>query len=119
KTGREEDPDSGLGSQDLTELLPTSDTTPAYDQAVIVADGTDAATEVLSEVQSVTERLAEQQTTALLDDSGDTGEQPELPGLDGFGTDGPGDRGLQAPTTPYVLPAPSVLSEGPPSVARS
>ncbi|GAA2919522.1 S-DNA-T family DNA segregation ATPase FtsK/SpoIIIE [Microbacterium keratanolyticum] len=125
KTGREEDPDGGLGSQDLTEILMTQDKTPAYDQAVIVTNATasandpyDAATEVLSDVRAVTDMLAEKQSTALLDD-GDTGEMPELPGLDGFGTDGPGDRGPQAPVAPYILPRPSVLSEGPPSVARS
>ncbi len=120
KTGREEDPDEGtLGSDDITALLSTPDTTPAYDQAVIVADPYDAATEVLSDVRSVTDALAEQQTTALLDDASDTGELPELPGLDGFGTAGPGERGPQAPVVPYILPPPAVLSEGPPSVVRS
>ncbi|WP_194764190.1 FtsK/SpoIIIE family DNA translocase [Microbacterium sp. UFMG61] len=123
KTGREEDPDEGtLGSDDITALLTTTDATPAYDQAVTVVNpavSSDAATEVLSDVRSVTDALAEQQTTALLDDESDTGEMPELPGLDGFGTDGPGDRGPQAPVAPYILPSPGVLAEGPPSVARS
>ncbi|MFS0852325.1 DNA translocase FtsK [Microbacterium sp. 179-I 3D4 NHS] len=120
KTGREEDPDEGtLGSDDITALLSTADSTPAYDQAVVVADPYDAATEVLSEVRPVTDGLAEQRTTALLDDESDTGEMPELPGLDGFGTEGPGDRGPQAPVAPYVLPSPGVLAAGPPSVARS
>ncbi|MDR6868674.1 S-DNA-T family DNA segregation ATPase FtsK/SpoIIIE [Microbacterium resistens] len=125
KTGREEDPDvpsAALGSQDLTELLPVAaeEQTPAYDQAVIRdEDPYDAATEVLSDLRSMTDALAEQQTTALLDDGADTGEMPELPGFDGFGTDGPGERGPQAPVTPYILPSPGVLSAGPPSVARS
>lgn len=122
KTGREEDPDEGtLGSDDITALLSTTtDATPAYDQAVVVDHHPyDAATEVLSDVRSVADALSEQQTTALLDDDSDTGEMPELPGLDGFGTDGPGERGLQAPTTPYVLPSPGLLADGPPSVARS
>ncbi|MCT1365074.1 MULTISPECIES: DNA translocase FtsK [unclassified Microbacterium] len=120
KTGREEDPDEGtLASDDITALLSTTEATPAYDQAVTVANPYDAATEVLSDVRSVTDTLAEQQTTALLDDESDTGEMPELPGLDGFGTEGPGDRGPQAPVAPYILPSPGVLSEGPPSVARS
>nr|WP_201469553.1 DNA translocase FtsK [Microbacterium hydrocarbonoxydans] len=123
KTGREEDPDEGtLGSDDITALLNTTDTTPAYDQAVTLVNpavASDAATEVLSDVRSVTDALAEQQTTALLDDESDTGEMPELPGLDGFGTDGPGDKGPQAPVAPYILPSPGVLAEGPPSVARS
>ncbi|GAA1151111.1 DNA translocase FtsK [Microbacterium oxydans] len=120
KTGREEDPDEGtLDSDDITALLTTSDPTPAYDQAVVVENPYDAATEVLSEVRSVADSLAEQQTTALLDDSSETGEVPELPGLDGFGTDGPGDRGPQAPVTPYILPSPGLLVEGPPPVMRS
>lgn len=123
KTGREEDPDTTVGSQDLTELLPTQTAptraTPAYDQAVVVADPQDAATEVLTDVEALTAMLSEQQSTALMDDTGDTGEQPELPGLDGFGTEGSGDRGRQAPVAPYHLPPPSVLAEGPPPVVRS
>ncbi|MBW8761925.1 MAG: DNA translocase FtsK [Microbacterium sp.] len=119
KTGREEDPDEGtLGSDDITALLTTADPTPAYDQAVVVEDPYDVATEVLSDVRSVTDALAGQQSTALLDDS-DTGEMPELPGLDGFGTEGPGERGPQAPVAPYILPPPNLLVEGPPPVVRS
>ncbi|MEW1961544.1 DNA translocase FtsK 4TM domain-containing protein [Microbacterium sp. NPDC077644] len=122
KSGREEDPDEGIGSQDLTELLSGADdahANTAYDQAVILDDPSDAATEVLSDVAGVMQGLSGQSGTALLDDSGDTGEQPELPGLSGFGTDGPGERGLQAPSAPYVLPSPGVLREGPPPVVRS
>ncbi|MFS0893491.1 DNA translocase FtsK [Microbacterium sp. 179-I 3D3 NHS] len=120
KSGREEDPDEGtLGSDDITALLTTSEPTPAYDQAVVVENAYDAATEVLTDVRSVTDSLAEQQATALLDDESDTGEMPELPGLDGFGTDGPGERGPQAPVAPYVLPSPGLLVEGPPPVMRS
>lgn len=120
RTGREEDPDEGtLGSDDITALLTTQEATPAYDQAITVADPYDAATEVLSDVRSVTDALAEQQSTALLDDGSDTGEIPDLPGLDGFGTEGPGERGPQAPVAPYILPSPGTLAEGPPSVARS
>lgn len=124
KTGREEDPDGGLGSQDLTELLtaqddtPTVVATPAYDQAVIKDDDPyDAATEVLTDVRAVADSLAEQQSTALLDD-GDTGEL-ELAGFDGFGTDGPGKDGPQAPVAPYILPSPGALKAGPPPVLRS
>ncbi|MGO2682926.1 MAG: DNA translocase FtsK [Microbacterium sp.] len=122
KSGREEDPDEGIGSQDLTELLtPSGNSTEntAFDQAVIVADPSDAATEVLTDVEGVMAGLAGRGSTALLDDSNGTGEQPELPGLSGFGTDGPGERGLQAPSAPYVLPSTTVLREGPPPVTRS
>lgn len=124
KTGREEDPDDRVGSQDLTELLTAQDDVPtlaqatAYDQAVIKDDDPyDAATEILTDVRAVADSLAEQQSTALLDD-GDTGEL-ELAGFDGFGTDGPGKDGLQAPVAPYILPSPGALKAGPPSVARS
>ncbi|MBS1672829.1 MAG: DNA translocase FtsK [Actinobacteria bacterium] len=124
KTGREEDPDGGLGSQDLTELMSLQDDTPtvanvpAYDQAVIKEDDPyEAATEVLTDVRAVAAGLAGQQSTALLDD-GDTGEL-ELAGFDGFGTDGPGQSGPQAPVAPYILPSPGALKSGPPSVARS
>ncbi|WP_353111734.1 DNA translocase FtsK [Microbacterium sp.] len=119
KTGREEDPDENVDSQAITALLDDSGSKAAYDQAVIVDDDpypADAATEVLTDVSALTDLLDEQSTTALLDDSGSTGE---LPGLDGFGTEGPGAGAPQPPAAPYVLPAPSVLSEGPPSVARS
>ena len=120
KTGREEDPDEGsLDSDDITALLTTADATPAYDQAVVVENPYDAATEVLSEVRSVADSLAEHQTTALLDDDSDTGEMPELPGLDGFGTEGPGEGGPQAPVAPYLLPSPALLVEGAPPVLRS
>ncbi|MGP6171320.1 DNA translocase FtsK 4TM domain-containing protein [Microbacterium sp. A204] len=123
KTGREEDPDEGIGSQDLTELLTTVDEAPAnhtaFDQAIIVEDPSDSVTEVLTDVEGVMAGLGSQGGTALLDDYGDTGEQPELPGLSGFGTEGPGDRGLQAPAAPYALPSTAVLREGPPPVVRS
>ncbi|REJ06086.1 DNA translocase FtsK [Microbacterium bovistercoris] len=117
KTGREEDPDDGVDSKAITKLLDEPTAKAAYDQAVIVDDPADAATEVLTDVSALTELLDEQNSaTALMDDSGTTGE---LPGFDGFGTAGPGQNGPQPPAAPYVLPAPSVLAEGPPSVARS
>jgi len=123
KTGREEDPDDSVGSQDLTELLTSADAAPtkntAFDQAVILDDPSDSATEVLTDVESVMAGFGAQGGTALLDDFGDTGEQPDLPGLSGFGTEGPGDRGPQAPSAPYVLPSNAVLREGPPPVVRS
>ncbi|UWF78354.1 MULTISPECIES: FtsK/SpoIIIE family DNA translocase [Microbacterium] len=117
KTGREEDPDAGSDSQAITALLDEPGSKAAYDQAVIVDDEPyDAATEVLTDVSAITGMLDEQNATALLDDSGSTGE---LPGLDGFGTEGPGERGPQPPAAPYTLPPPALLSEGPPAVARS
>ncbi|MEJ1089910.1 DNA translocase FtsK [Microbacterium sp. Mu-80] len=122
KTGREEDPDDGVDSQAITALFDEpAGTKPAYDQAVIVGeapepDPHDAATEVLTDLSALTDRLGEQNTTALLDDTGSTGE---LPGLDGFGTAGPGSAAPQPPAAPYVLPSSAVLKAGPPPVVRS
>ncbi|MFC4139088.1 MULTISPECIES: DNA translocase FtsK [unclassified Microbacterium] len=117
KTGREEDPDDGVDSKAITKLLDEPTAKAAYDQAIIVDDPSDAATEVLTDVSALTQLLDEQNNaTALMDDSGTTGE---LPGFDGFGTAGPGQNGPQPPAAPYVLPSASVLAEGPPSVARS
>ncbi|MFD5225213.1 DNA translocase FtsK [Microbacterium sp. NPDC058342] len=117
KTGREEDPDDGVDSQALTALLEEPGKKSAYEQAVIVDDQPyDAATEVLTDVSALTGLLDEQNTTALLDDEGSTGE---LPGLDGFGTAGPGASGPQPPAAPYILPSPGVLKSGPPPVVRS
>ncbi|OIU87987.1 DNA translocase FtsK [Microbacterium sp. AR7-10] len=122
KSGREETPDDDVDSQAITALFDEPAQKTAYDQAVIVDDeptvhaGADAATEVLSDVSALTGLLGEQNTTALLDDSGSTGE---LPGLDGFGTEGPGEKGIHAPAAPYVLPSTAVLKSGPPPVVRS
>ncbi|GGH46363.1 FtsK/SpoIIIE family DNA translocase [Microbacterium album] len=119
KSGREEDPDVASSPDDLTELL-SAPAEGGYDQAYVVdaePDPGESATEVLSSVSAVTGGLAERGSTALVgDDDADTGE---LPGLTGFGTDGPGARGPQPPAAPYVLPSPSSLASGPPSVARS
>ncbi|WP_336645285.1 DNA translocase FtsK [Microbacterium sp. USHLN186] len=119
KSGREETPDDGVDSQAITALFDEPAQKTAYDQAVIVDDEPsprDAATEVLSDVSALTGLLGEQSSTALLDDSGSTGE---LPGFDGFGTDGPGEKGMLAPSAPYVLPSTAVLKSGPPPVVRS
>ncbi len=118
KTGREEDPDEGTDSQAITALLDEAGTeSSAYEQAVIVDETPyDAATEVLTDVSAITGLLDEKNATALLDDDGSTGE---LPGLDGFGTAGPGASGPLPPAAPYVLPSPVVLKAGPPPVVRS
>lgn len=121
KSGREEDPDVVDSPQDLTELL-SEQSDRGYDKAIVVAepdeDPRDSATQVLSSVSGVTGALAESGATGLVGD-GDDSDTGELPGLMGFGTDGPGARGPQPPAAPYVLPSPSSLSSGPPAVARS
>ncbi|MDT0156954.1 DNA translocase FtsK [Microbacterium sp. ARD32] len=117
KSGREEDPDDGVDSQAITALFDEPAGDGAYEQAVVVDPASpDAATEVISDISALTGTLGEQNATALLDDEGSTGE---LPGLDGFGTAGPGGSGPQPPAAPYVLPSPSILKAGPPPVTRS
>jgi S-DNA-T family DNA segregation ATPase FtsK/SpoIIIE len=126
KSGREEDPDVVDSPQDLTELLSGDayggQADGGYDKAIVVAApdeaSRDSATQVLSSISGVTGGLAERGSTGLVGD-GDDSETGELPGLLGFGTDGPGARGPQPPVAPYVLPSPASLSAGPPSVARS
>lgn len=121
KSGREEESDVVTDPQDLTELLGTQ-TDGGYHNAVVVADPepADDATEILSDLSGVTAGLRESGSTGLVGDGDDTGDLAEaLPGLSGFGTDGPGSRGPQPPSTPYVLPSPAALSAGPPSIAKS
>lgn len=118
KSGREEDPDDGIGSQDLTELLgPSIDG--GFEQAVATPPPLpEAQTEVID--PSVIERAASAARsgrpadTAVRDD-GDTGEIEELPGLTGLG----GDSHGQPPTTPYRLPAVAALGAGTPAKTRS
>lgn len=121
KSGREEDPDVVDSPQDLTELL-SEQSDGGYDKAIVVADPDedprDSATQMLTSISGVTDRLAESGSTGLVGD-GDDSDTGELPGLLGFGTEGPGARGPQPPVAPYVLPSPTSLSAGPPSVARS
>ncbi|WP_261166147.1 DNA translocase FtsK [Microbacterium sp. Marseille-Q6965] len=121
KSGREEESDVVTDPQDLTELLGTQNDG-GYDNAVVVADPepADAATEILSDLSGVTAGLRESGSTGLVGDGDDTGDLDDaLPGLSGFGTDGPGARGPQPPSVPYVLPSPATLSAGPPSIAKS
>ncbi len=120
KTGREEDGDVLADPQELTDLLPTQ-SDGGYDKAVVVdAEPVDAATEVLSDIGGVTAGLSESGSTALMGDGDDTGDLSEaLPGLSGFGTEGPGARGPQPPAAPYELPSVGTLSAGPPAVVKS
>ena len=125
KSGREEESDGALGSDDLTALLEPSRVDGSFEQAITTETPTspadDAATEVLSDVRAVAASLAPTGTTSMLDDL-DLDEDPaesDLPGLSGFGTEGPGAGGPQPPAAPYVLPSVTSLGAGPPGVAHS
>ncbi|MEU1973578.1 DNA translocase FtsK 4TM domain-containing protein [Microbacterium sp. NPDC019599] len=115
KTGREEDPDAGIGSQDLTELLPPGSSQGGFEQALTtparaVAEP-DAVTEIL--VPAAAKPTGARADTSLRDDDG--GADGELPGLSGIGFDGPHD----APALPYRLPSVNALAAGSPHKARS
>jgi S-DNA-T family DNA segregation ATPase FtsK/SpoIIIE len=132
KTGREEDQDGHLGSDDLTALLEPS-IEGSFEQAItsptptrsVPAASPDAATEVLSDVRAVADSLsspaAAHGATSMMDDLGVDleDEDDDLPGLSSFGTDGPGPGGPQAPAAPYHLPSITSLGTGPAGVTRS
>jgi S-DNA-T family DNA segregation ATPase FtsK/SpoIIIE len=123
KTGRENDPDGELGSQDLTELLsPGGAAQGGFEQAIEppvapppIAPA-DALTEVIDPGVLARAGKGKRGSTSLRDDA-DTGpvDDGQLPGLDGIGTDDAPD----APSAPYRLPSVNALAAGTPHVARS
>ena len=122
KSGREKDPEGGLGSQDLTTLLPPgSSPQGGFEQAVtpIVpppAVATGALTEVIDPSALAGAKAAKRGGTSLRDDSDqDPLDDGILPGLSGIGSDGP----RSAPTSPYRLPSVNTLAAGTPHKARS
>ena len=124
KTGREKDPDDGIGSQDLTELLPPTGTPAAlggFDQALAPAEPVapvpaepDALTEVIDpSVLSGAAHAAARGGTSLRDDADRDGSADgDLPGIEGIGTDTPGGAD-------YRLPAVEALAAGTPHKERS
>ncbi|MBW9093623.1 DNA translocase FtsK [Microbacterium jejuense] len=121
KTGREKDPEDGLGSQDLTELLAPGSSQGGFDQAIAPpvapppAPATDALTEVIDPAVLSAAKAATSSRTSLRDDAEVIEDDGLLPGLDGIGTtSAPG-----ASTAPYRLPSVNSLAAGSPHVARS
>ena len=134
KTGREEDPEGGLSSQDLTELLTPGSTHGGFEQAIATVPpvppapvfSPDALTEVidpnlLADAERAAEAARQHGTsihgTSIHDDSADPVDDGVLPGLSGLGTDG--SLGGSRPATPYRLPSVSALAAGTPAKARS
>ncbi len=121
KTGRERDPEDGIGSQDLTELLSPGSSEGGFDQVIapplppLPVVLPDAVTEVIAPGARGRRSLADQgltdSETSLRDDS------PEhdgiLPGLSGIG-----GGGMPA-SAPYRLPGVGTLAQGTPHKARS
>ncbi|MFE1645446.1 DNA translocase FtsK 4TM domain-containing protein [Microbacterium sp. P01] len=120
KTGREEDPDDGVLSQDLTELLPVGSSEGAFDQAIQppvppLPVMPDALTEVIatSAAAPVIPPRKSRGDTSLRDDSPDSDDM--LPGLSGIGSDSEG----MPPASLYRLPSTATLAAGTPHKARS
>ena len=88
KTGREEDPDGGIGSQDLTELLPPGSSQGGFEQAITTPAPVVRAARRRHRDHRRRPRAkprAAQSDTSLRDDDG--GADGELPGLSGIGFD--------------------------------
>ncbi|GAA1947922.1 DNA translocase FtsK 4TM domain-containing protein [Microbacterium deminutum] len=119
RSGREKDPDTGIGPQDLTELLQPGAPQGGFDQAVtpiVPAVPTDALTEVIDPATLAGAKAAKKGGTSLRDDSDqDPLDDGVLPGLSGIGSDGP----RSTPPVPYRLPSVNALAAGSPHKARS
>ncbi|HYJ49453.1 MAG TPA: DNA translocase FtsK 4TM domain-containing protein, partial [Microbacterium sp.] len=119
KTGREKDPDGGIGSQDLTELLPPGAVQGGFEQAAVTVPPppAEALTEVIDPaVLAGGARAATKAETGIRDDETATPHDDGiLPGLSGLGGDGP----RRAPVPPYRLPSVQALAAGTPHRARS
>lgn len=115
KTGREEEPDSHLGSQDLTALLEPDAPQGGFEQAIApVFTPDESPTQILSGLD-----LGGQDSTmtAIIGDGED--DTGELAGMSGLGTEGPGLGGPQPPSAPYILPTVDALAAGSPHKERS
>ncbi|QIG38114.1 DNA translocase FtsK [Microbacterium sp. 4R-513] len=120
KSGREQDPEDGIGSQDLTELLTPGASQGGFEQAITpptpappaVAEP-DALTEIFDPAAMAGLTKGRKADTTLRDDDG--GADGELPGLSGIGT----DASHSAPALPYRLPSVNALAAGTPHKARS
>ena len=120
KTGREKDPDDGIGSQDLTELLAPGSVQGGFEQAAVTIPPpppSEALTEVIDPaVLAGGARAAKKAETGIRDDETATPlDDGVLPGLSGLGAAGP----RHAPVSPYRLPSVNSLAAGTPHKARS
>ncbi|GAA2072427.1 FtsK/SpoIIIE family DNA translocase [Microbacterium hatanonis] len=116
RSGREEDADGSLGSQDLTELLTPGKSEGGFEQVFEAPEAPplppmpDALTEVFARPTIATPPTA---AVSLRDDS--DGADDELGTISGLG----GDSAGMPPTSDYRLPSDTALAAGPPHKERS
>ncbi|MFL2001814.1 MULTISPECIES: FtsK/SpoIIIE family DNA translocase [unclassified Microbacterium] len=116
RSGREEDADGALGSQDLTELLTPGTSEGGFEQVFEAPEAPplppmpDALTEVFARPTIATPPAA---AVSLRDDSDSADD--ELGTISGLG----GDSAGMPPTSDYRLPSDTALAAGPPHKERS
>lgn len=126
KSGREEDTDGALGSDDLTTLLSPGTTQGGFESAVVAAEPVTAplrppvpstpTPDALTEVFDARALAGAAAGRGLHDDSPvDDAPDHELPGISGLG----GDNAGAPPAANYRLPAVTALAAGTPPKARS
>jgi len=119
KSGREEDVDGHLGSDDLTALLGASPDG-GFEQAVPpvapVPEPSEAPTEIIDpRVVAGAQRAARGADLGIREDAEEVLDDGLLPGLSGLG----GDHDGRPPALPYRLPSVESLAAGTPHKARS
>lgn len=125
KTGREEETDGSLGSNDLTELLSPGTPQGGFESAVVAPEPTTRPTpppllppapDALTEVFDATALAGAAAGRGLHDDSPlEDAVDDDLPGISGLG----GDHAGAPPAANYRLPAVTALAAGTPPKARS